>query len=223
MSLRAIALAALALAACTRPDEELDEFPGPPTFDSIAIARADQSRIAGDSTAPVWIVIVSDFQCPYCKIWHDSVYPALRKELVDRGGVRLAYLHMPLSQHQHAEVTAELAMCAGEQGQFWEMHDVLFETQSEWSSLPRGTEYFRALASRVPVDTARIGACLDAGTMRPIVAADYDRALRAQARSTPSFFIGDSLLVGVLPIERFRSTVANEMRRRAAAGGKGGS
>ncbi len=126
---------------------------------------------------------------------------------------------MPLSQHQHAEITAELAMCAGAQGRFWEMHDAIFATQTEWAPLPSGTDYFRSLAARVPVDTTRIGECLDAGTMRPIVAADYQRAVEAGARSTPSFFVGDSVMVGVMPIARFRTAIADAVRRRAAAGG----
>jgi protein-disulfide isomerase len=222
MPARYVLSAAVALvAACANADSRPEPRPAPVPFDSTAVARADLSRIAGDSSAPVWVVIVSDFQCPFCKVWHDSTYRAVRQEFVDRGRVRLAYLHMPLSQHQHAEITAELAMCAGEQGRFWEMHDVLFATQTEWTPMSRGTDYFRSLARRVGVDTTRIHQCLDSGVMRGLVANDYRRAVDGGARSTPSFFVGDSLIVGVRPIAQFRAVIANEMRKRATAGRPG--
>ena len=198
--------------------------PSPAETDSALMVRADLARILGDSTAPVWVVIASDFQCPYCKIWHDSTYPALRREFVDPGRIRLAYLHVPLSQHQHAQVTAELSMCAAAQGRFWEMHDVIFDTQHEWAHLAPGTDYFRSLAARVDLDTARIGRCLDAGTMRPIVAADSRRASQAGLRSTPTFFVGEERrLVGAVPIDSFRNAIADAMRRRAAGAGTSGT
>ena len=219
MPARFAGFAAVALvAACANSDRRAEPPRTPAPLDSAAVVRADLSRIVGDSAAPVWVVIISDFQCPYCKVWHDSTYPALRAEFVDRGRARLAYLHMPLPQHQHAGIAAELAMCAGEQGRFWEMHDVIFATQPEWTSLPIGTDYFRSLARRVAVDTARIHQCLDSGSMRKLVAADYQRAVDARARSTPSFFVGDSLIVGVQPIAQFRVAIANALRKRATGG-----
>jgi protein-disulfide isomerase len=222
--------AALPAFGCAEPDEEPADAAretaaavAPATADSILVARADQARIMGDSAAPVWVVIVSDFQCPYCKTWHDSVYPAVRREFVDPGRVRLAYLHLPLPQHQHAQATAELAMCAGAQGRFWEMHDLIFETQREWAPLPAGTDYFRSLASRVAVDTAHLARCMDAGTMRSIVRGDYARAGGAGVRSTPSFFVGDRTLTGVIPIDSFRTAIAEAMRRGPARSGTTGN
>ena len=72
----------------------------PATASDSLVTIADRARILGDSAAPVWVVIVSDFQCPYCKVWHDETFPALKREFVDRGRIRLAYLNLPLPQHQ---------------------------------------------------------------------------------------------------------------------------
>src|SRR5918992_1550199 len=66
------------------------------------IGRADAARIQGSATAPVWVVEVSDFQCPFCKTWHDSVYRALRREFVVPGTVRFAYINYPLPTHANA-------------------------------------------------------------------------------------------------------------------------
>ncbi|MEA2766837.1 MAG: hypothetical protein QOK07_3241, partial [Gemmatimonadaceae bacterium] len=64
--------------------------------------KADLARIQGNPDAPVWVIEVSDFQCPYCKQWHDETYPVLRDEFVRTGKVRLAYVNFPLAQHQYA-------------------------------------------------------------------------------------------------------------------------
>ena len=183
-------------------------------------ARGDRSRILGDSSAPVWVVIVSDFQCPFCKVWHDETFPALKREFVDNGQVRVAYLNLPLPQHQHARFTAELALCAGVQGRFWEYHDALFDTQSEWSPLPPGTPYFGQLAARAGVDSVQLRQCMESRTMGPLVEADYQRSVEARVRSTPTFMIGNDIrLEGAQPISAFREAIARARAGRDAATG----
>jgi protein-disulfide isomerase len=185
------------------------------------VAAADQSRILGDTAAPVWVVIVSDFQCPYCKVWHDETFPALKREFVDKGQVRLAYLNLPLPQHQHARTTAELALCAGAQGRFWEYHDALFDTQAEWSRMPSGTTYFDTLSSRAGVDRSQLRSCMERGTMRALVEADFQRGMEAKVGSTPSFFIGnDTRLQGVQPIAAFRQAILNARSRAVPSGSR---
>jgi protein-disulfide isomerase len=174
------------------------------------VALGDQSRILGAVSAPVWVIIVSDFQCPFCKVWHDETFPALKREFVDNGQIRLAYVNLPLPQHQHARVTAELALCAGAQGKFWEYHDALFDTQAEWSSLPAGTPFFDGLATRAGVDPAQMRSCMQGGQMGALVDADYQRGVEAKVKSTPTFMIGNGIrLQGAQPIESFRKAIAD--------------
>jgi protein-disulfide isomerase len=88
----------------------------------------------GNPDARVMIAEFSDFQCPFCKRWSEQVLPPLRNELGDE--VALAFLHYPITQiHPNAGNASVVAMCAGEQGKFWEMHDILFARQAEWSNL----------------------------------------------------------------------------------------
>jgi protein-disulfide isomerase len=196
-----------------------------PTLDSTQpssgpdslIALADRSRILGDSTAPVWVVIVSDFQCPYCKVWHDQTFPALKREFVDNGQVRVAYLNLPLPQHQHAQTTAEMALCAGVQGRFWEFHDAVFDTQERWSGLPAGTTYFDSLLTVAKVAPGPFGSCMQSRAMQSLVQADRQRAVEARVRSTPTFFIGNGMrLEGAAPIEAFRDSIAKARRAPGA-------
>src|SRR5438105_1480947 len=83
--------------------------------DSIS-DRADRGRILGDTAAQVWLIMASDFQCPFCKQWHDAKFAEIMKEYVTPGRVRLAFLNYPLQQHQNAIPAAEAAMCASVQG-----------------------------------------------------------------------------------------------------------
>src|SRR5690606_41553060 len=92
------------------------------------VARADSARIRGSESAPVWLIEVSDYQCPFCKSWHDDVFPAIIRDYVVTGSVRLAYVHFPLGMHPNAPIAAEAAMCAGAQGpeKYWQYHDLVF-------------------------------------------------------------------------------------------------
>src|SRR5215210_392488 len=96
--------------------------------------KADLARIQGSPTAPLWVIEVSDFQCPFCRQWHEQTYQKLRDEFVRTGKVRLAYVNFPLAQHAHAQPAAEAAMCAGAQGRFWERHDARFTSQEKWQA-----------------------------------------------------------------------------------------
>ena len=175
------------------------------------IVRADLSRIQGSPTAPLWVIEVSDFQCPYCKQWHDETYQTFRDEFVRTGKVRLAYVNFPLAQHQFAWPAAESAMCAGAQGKFWEMHDALFTTQDKWEALPSPAPFFDSLARAQGIDVQRWRQCVQSGKMKSWIQADHDRAERAGAASTPSFMIGDKLLIGAQPIEEMRRAVDSAM------------
>ena len=183
-----------------------------PPADSDA-TRADLARIQGSPTAALWVIEVSDFQCPYCKQWHDQTYKKLRDEYVTTGKVRLAYVNFPLAQHAHARPAAEAAMCAGAQGKFWEMHDALFTSQANWENLPSAAAYFESLAKSTGVDLARWRDCVRSGKMKAWIQADHDRAEAAGAASTPSFMIGDRILIGAQPIESLRSAIDSALAK----------
>jgi protein-disulfide isomerase len=178
------------------------------------IAKADLARIQGNPNAPLWVIEVSDFQCPYCKEWHDQTYKTFRDELVSTGKVRLAYVNFPLSSHQFAWPAAESAMCAAAQGKFWEMHDALFNTQEKWEALPSPASFFDSLARAQGVDIERWHQCIQSGKMKPLIQADHDRAETAGASATPSFMIGDKLLEGAQPMEAIRRAVDSAMAKR---------
>ena len=161
------------------------------------VARADSARIRGNPDAKVWMIIASDFQCPYCKMWHDSADMIIRREYVDNGKVRLAFVNFPIGRHQHALPAAEFAMCAAAQNKFWEMHDAIFSAQERWSRMPNASPVFDELAGNAGVDRSALQDCLGSDKMLPLIQADYEKASRSGVRATPSFFIGNQLFEGV--------------------------
>ena len=107
----------------------------PPRFEILA-ARPDLSgaAIEGSPDAIVMVQEYSDFQCPFCRRWYDATLPVLRQQIGE--DVALAFLHFPLVRiHPNAGNAHLAAECANQQGKFWEMHDLLFARQAEWSPL----------------------------------------------------------------------------------------
>lgn len=89
----------------------------------------------GSPNAKVVIAEFSDFQCPFCKRWVSDTLPTIRAKYIPQG-VAMAWMHFPITSiHPNAGNASVAAMCAGESGKFWEMHDILFARQDEWANL----------------------------------------------------------------------------------------
>lgn len=151
--------------------------------------------------------MVSDFQCPYCRQWHDEVFATVVRDYVDNGKIRIAYLNFPLSGHANAMPAAEAAMCAAVQGRFWEMHDAIFRTQGQWAALADAKPIFDSLAVSSGVSAAGYRTCMQSGATRPMIAADQERASTAGVKATPTFFVGTEQIEGAIPLADFRSAL----------------
>jgi len=167
----------------------------------------DRGRLRGNPAAPVVIVEFSDFQCPFCR----RAWPTLRG-LLDKykGQVSLAYRDFPLREiHEQAELAAEASRCAGEQGKFWEYHDLLF---GQTSSLAR--DALVADAQGLGLDQKRFGACLESGKYKAAVEEDFQAGERAGVSGTPGFFINGVFLEGARPPADFEKIIDAELKRR---------
>jgi protein-disulfide isomerase len=181
-------------------------LPAAGATDSVS-QLADRGRVLGSASAPIWMLMVSDFQCPYCKMWHDSTFAALKREYVDAGKVRLAYINFPLGIHPNAWPSAQAAMCASAQGKFWETHERIFATQAIWSKLTRPEAYLDSLAIASGADPTVQHACTQKQATRDIVSADQTRANKAGAETTPTFFVGGAKIEGAAPTKVFRHVI----------------
>ena len=174
--------------------------------DPLSVA-ADHGRVMGSETASTWLLVVSDFQCPWCKLWHDSTFPALKKEYVDAGKLRVAYINFPLGMHANSWPSALAAMCASAQGKFWPTHDRIFQTQAIWEKMAKPEAYFDSLAVASGADAAQQHECVQKHSLLELVQADQARASKGGAQTTPTFYVGGAMIEGAQPVTLFRHVI----------------
>ena len=165
----------------------------------------------GDANAPVTIVEISDYHCPFCRRHVQQTQPRIYSELVDKGKVRHVFVHYPIAQlHPDAYKSHEAAACGNDQGKFWELHAKLFETPL------KTVEQLTGLAQSAGLDATAFRACLDSGKYAKEVQASVERITKMNVNGTPMFLVGrgsgNSITVakvieGAQPYEAFRMAV----------------
>ncbi|HET7233580.1 MAG TPA: thioredoxin domain-containing protein [Longimicrobium sp.] len=190
-----------------------------PPLDSL-LSRASNARQHGSQYAKVTIYEVSDFQCPYCKMFFDSTYAKFDSAYVRTGKVRLVFINFPLPMHNQAFAASKAAMCAGAQGKFWEMHDRLFQRQHDWRDQADAPQRFAAYARELGVNAAQFRDCVDNDRISSLVVNDVMQASGAQVNSTPTFILNrEKILPGAIPF----AELAREVDALLAAAGQGTS
>jgi predicted DsbA family dithiol-disulfide isomerase len=164
--------------------------------------------VRGNPAAPVTVVEFSDFQCPYCVRARPTV-SRVREAYGDK--VRWVFRHFPLDFHAQAEKAGEAAACAGELGQFWEMHDLLWANTAKLQVAD-----LKAHAGTLGLDVARFGQCLDSGRYAGLVEADLRAGQGYGVSGTPAFFVNGRPLVGAQPFDAFAQVIDDELQRSSA-------
>lgn len=208
-----------AAAAAPRPVDSA-AAPAPADLAPLTDAEADrsiQARTLGSSRAPITVYEISDFQCPYCRDFVESTLPAVKREFVNTGKLRMIFVNFPIPQlHRNAAAAHEFAMCTADQGKFWAIHDLLYRNQDAWDTLANPATYFFGLADSARVSRGELQQCLARGAARQLVLADMETASRAGVRSTPSFVINGALLAGDVPMKSLRP-ILDSIYRAATA------
>lgn len=164
----------------------------------------DDDYIYGDKNAPITIIEFSDFQCPFCKRWYQDTWIKLREEYA--GKVRFVYRDFPLySLHPQAEPAALAANCAGEQGKYYDFHDLLLSTDTLDSA------YYEKAAAQLGLNTDQFKECLETEKYKDEVTADYQFAVNFGINSTPTFFVNGIPLVGAQPYASFKELIDKEL------------
>jgi protein-disulfide isomerase len=140
----------------------------------------------GEKTAPVTLIEFSDYQCPFCKRHATTVMPELIKNYIDTGKVRFVMREYPIANlHPRADAAAVAVLCAGDQGQYWGMHDALFNDQKA-----NKDEDFKAMASTLGLDLDAFDACVASGKFDAQIKADLAQGKELGISGTPSFVVG---------------------------------
>ncbi len=185
--------------------------PQPSGTDRLEVS-ADDDPVIGRADAPVTMIEFSDFQCPFCKRFFEQALPKIEEEYIKPGKVKLVYRDFPLSFHEQAQLAAEAAECADEQGKFREMHDRIFQGQAEWSGNAEARRIFASYAEAIGLDMEEFGRCLDSGRYEEEVQRDFNDGVKYGVTGTPTFFINGRKLVGAQPFTAFQQLIETELR-----------
>lgn len=151
----------------------------------------------GNPEAELVVVELSDFQCPSCRTHSLETQPAIDEQLVSTGQVLWVVKNLPVSEHARAPIAAAAAECAGEQEQFWAMHELLFEKQAEWSQLS-DDEPFLGLAGELGLDMPLFENCLTGRSALERILSDIFEIQQSGLFRTPTFILiygGDATLL----------------------------
>jgi protein-disulfide isomerase len=177
-------------------------------LEPIRVTVAANGPAKGPATAPVTIVEFSDFQCPFCS----QLIPTLDQVKAKYGDkVRIVFRQYPLPFHNNAAKAAEAALCANEQGKFWELHDTMFKNQNALA-----VEDLKKSAATLGLNADDFGKCLDSGKHAAAVQNDMKEGAAAGVSGTPAMFINGRFISGAVPIDQITSVIDDELRRKGA-------
>lgn len=196
----------LAIFANPQPSE-----PGA-AVDAQSLVR-ESSHMTGKAGAKVTIVEFGDFQCPACAAAHPIVKQAL-ESYKDNENVNFVFRNFPLdSIHPNAQITAEAAEAAGVQGKYWEMHDMLYEKQSEWSTSAAPIEILVGYAQALGLDVDKFRQAVSQRMATDIIQADYNDGQKIGVNSTPTFFINGVKEAKVLSLDELKAKIDQELAK----------
>ena len=158
----------------------------------------------GPDDAEITIVEFSDFQCPFCRRFHEETY----KDLLDAypGQIRFVYRNLPLTSiHPDAMAAAVASLCANDQNAYWDYHEKLFSSET------LGEETYIQYATDLGLDLDKFTACLSSGEHDEFIQKDMDFSLNLGVQSTPTFFINGLAIVGAQPITSFQQIIEKEL------------
>jgi protein-disulfide isomerase len=165
---------------------------GPP---APARAKLDLAgfQMLGSKDAPVTLVEFTDYQCPFCRQFHTTVFGELKKNYIDTGKVRFYSRDLPLDQiHPNAVRAAQAGRCAADQGQFWKMRDLMGANPDKLD-----LENLVAEAGTLKIDTKVFRQCVESQKYKEAVQTDFLEAIKIGAEATPTFVLGKSTPQGV--------------------------
>lgn len=166
---------------------------------------ADGRPYRGAESAKLTIYEYSDFQCPFCDRARQNVEEVLRAY---PDSVNLEYRYFPLEIHPRAFASALAGACAEEQGKFWKMHDLMFDNQEALEDAD-----LEKYAQQSGMDAAAFKKCMDSPAAAQKVNSDWSEGRLRGVSGTPTFFIGQSTVVGAQPVSKFRSVIDSELAR----------
>jgi protein-disulfide isomerase len=201
------------LAAITGGRQQGGSEPEVPGLVGAMIPTAGEVSI-GSSSAKVTVIEVSDYHCPFCKRQTQQTFPQLGTDYIRTGKVQFIFLHYPIAQlHPQAARAHEAALCAQDQGKFWEMHTSLFT-----NPVTKDDAGLTAQAKAVGLDVQAFTSCLTSGRHTARIKASVSRMEGLGIQGTPMTLVGytpapgqpmkvEKYIYGARPYGDFKTTI----------------
>jgi len=168
--------------------------------------QAELDYEAGKAT----LVEYADFQCPACETYYPLV-KQLKAEFGDK--IVMIYKHFPLQQiHKNANLAARASEAALIQGKFWEMHNIIFEKQKEWSDSTQASALFTDYALEVGLYKEKFLGDVGADTVYDKVNDDYQEGVRLGVRGTPTFFLNGKKIINPRGYDEFKELIERALQ-----------
>lgn len=181
--------------AMNKPPREKVDSPAP-------ISSTD--HVIGNPDAKVTLIEYSDFQCPAC----GAYYPIVSRLITEASTtLRFAYRHFPLPQHPNAMPSAIASEAAANQGKFYEMVDLIFTNQADWTELPNAIPVFVGYATKLGLDMEKFNADMLATSTQARVEAQNAEGVRIGINATPTFFVNGKIIDNPRSYEQFKAII----------------
>jgi len=165
----------------------------------------------GDPNAPAKMDEYSDFQCPYCRVFGQDIFPLILRDYIQTGLVYFTFHHMPFADSHSAtkESTnaAKASVCAAQQGKFFQFHDLLFANLTGENIGNFAEKRLYAMAEIAGLESDAFDTCYRDPATAEAVDMDKAAGLRAGIDSTPSFLINGTLFQGAQPYSEFQLAI----------------
>lgn len=163
----------------------------------------------GNNNALVTIIEFSDFECPYCGKFYNETLPNIKENYINTGKVRFIYRNFPLTTiHKNSLLAAQAAEAAGEQGKYWEMHDILYSNQNELQLTD-----LQKYAIDLNLDMQKFNSAIESKKFLGKIQKDTEDGIKAGVSGTPAFFINGIKLVGAQPFSNFEKIIESELAK----------
>jgi len=170
---------------------------------------SEEDVVKGNKEGKVKIIVFSDFQCPYCKKFFETV-----TTLIDnyKDQVALVYKDMPLDFHPQSNNSAMAVHCAADQGKFWEMAKLLYDKQEEWGET-EGTTIFEKYTLQLGLNQSKFKECLESQKFKEKIEKDTQLAQDFGISGTPAAFINDEFISGAVSEEQLKQVIEKELNK----------
>jgi protein-disulfide isomerase len=197
----------IGLVMANRPPAAIGEFT---TVEKKTWPQAN-GKSMGAADATVVLREFSDYQCPYCRQFTQTIQSQIIKDYVETGKIRFEYHHYividPNVGGTESRRAAEASECANDQGMFWDFHEMLFANQQAEGSGTFSDDRLRAFAKAMGLDTAKFNSCFNSSSTASKVTADEVQGKSLNVRGTPSLFVNDKLVTNPLDYATVKAAI----------------